>query len=157
MYRELISVAILATFLQLGNTYSFRNCIEAANSNHTIFKCANHQKDSVKDIVDDVLLSATNVTINFCTLSHIPSGSFSHLPKLEVLTLNHNYVGTISKDAFVNLTYLQTLNLSSNNISYFSPYLFRGLHNLTELFLADDRLTYLSQDFFTDLINLNTL
>ncbi|XP_017561575.1 toll-like receptor 21 [Pygocentrus nattereri] len=157
MYCELISVAILATFLHLGNTYSFRNCIETANSNHTIFKCANHQEKSVKEIVDDVLLSATNVTINFCTLSHIPSGSFSNLPMLEVLTLNHNSVGTISKDAFVNLTYLRTLNLSSNAISYFSPYLFRGLHNLTELFLADNRLANLSQDFFSDLTNLNTL
>ncbi|XP_072536652.1 toll-like receptor 21 [Salminus brasiliensis] len=157
MYRELILVAIFTSFFRLCLTYSFRNCIESTNSNHTIFGCTKRQATTVYAIVADLLPSATNITISYCKLPHVPSRSFSHLPKLQILALNNNFMRQIDKDAFVNLVNLQTLNLSSNNISYLNPSLFRGLHNLTELLLADNKLANLSSDQFSDLTSLKIL
>ncbi|KAI4898477.1 hypothetical protein NFI96_030212, partial [Prochilodus magdalenae] len=157
MYRGLISVAVLASFLQPAMTYSFMNCIESANSNHTTFRCTKRQAQSVHDMVGDLPRSATNLTVAYCKLSYIPSRNFSHLPKLRILALNNNQVKQIHQDAFVDLVHLQTLNLSSNYISDLSPSLFRGLYNLTDLLLADNSLTNLPLNLFSDLTSLNTL
>uniref|UniRef100_W5LSD7 Toll-like receptor 21 n=1 Tax=Astyanax mexicanus TaxID=7994 RepID=W5LSD7_ASTMX len=156
-YRELILVAIFTSFLQLCSTYSFRNCIESANSNHTIFTCIKRQATTVHAIVDDLPPSATNVTISRCKLSHIPARNFSQLPQLRILALNNNSVTHIDKYAFVNLGHLQSLNLSSNSLTYLDPALFRGLLNLTKLFLADNKLTNLSLNQFSDLTSLEIL
>lgn len=157
LYCGLISVAIFTTCLQLSFAYSFKNCIESANSNRTIFRCTKRQSQTVTDIVADVSLSATNITIAYCRLSRIHSGSFSNLTKLKVLALNNNHVNTIEKNAFVDLRHLQNLNLSSNEISVLVPTLFRGLHGLTELLLADNNLTTIPLNLFSDLANLQTL
>ncbi|XP_066538503.1 toll-like receptor 21 [Hoplias malabaricus] len=157
MYPKLISVAIFTSFLQLSSTYSFKNCVEKANSNHTIFICKKGSAHRVEDIVGDLLPSATNLTISNWKVTEITSESFRKLPTLKILVLSNNNLMDIHEDAFDNLGYLQTLNLSSNYLKYLSPSLFRGLHNLTKLFLADNRLTNLSLNLFSDLTNLKIL
>lgn len=142
---------------QFSMSYSFRNCIESAGSNHTTFKCTQRKAQTVTDIVGDILDSATNISISHCKLVKIPSQSFSHLLKLSVLLLNNNHIRYIDKDAFANLQYLHTLNLSSNDIVYLNSSIFHALQNLSTLILADNRLKNISSYLFTNLSNLEIL
>lgn len=155
--QALISVSVVTSMFQFSMSYSFTNCIEIAGSNHTTFKCTRRPAQTVTAIVNDIPQSATNISISYCRLVKIPSQSFSHLPKLNVLQLNENQVRHIEKDAFANLQYLHTLNLSSNDIVYLNSSIFRDLQNLSTLFLADNRVTKISSELFSSLSKLETL
>ncbi|XP_026875264.2 toll-like receptor 21 [Electrophorus electricus] len=156
-FHLLISVGIFTSFLQFTLNYSFKNCNESVDSKKAIFKCIKRQAQTVSAIVDDIPPSATNITISYCILSDIPSGSFSHLPELKILRLDCNRIRKINEDAFIHLMHLQTLNLSTNAISYLSHSSFRGLHNLTNLLLDDNQLKSLPLDLFSSLTSLKIL
>ncbi|XP_046703770.1 toll-like receptor 21 [Silurus meridionalis] len=156
--QAVISITIIiVSMFQFSMSYSFKNCIESPGSNHTIFKCTKRLAQTVKDIVDDIFPSATNVTISYCRFVNIPPQSFSGLPKLSVLLLNSNHIKYIDKDAFADLKHLQTLNLSSNYIFYLNSSIFHGLQNLSTLLLADNRLTNIPSEVFSNLSTLETL
>ncbi|TSZ83251.1 Toll-like receptor 13 [Bagarius yarrelli] len=155
--QALISVTVIILMFHFSKGYSFRNCIESPDSNHTTFKCNKRQAQNVHDIVGDIFNSSTNISISYCKLVNIPSNSFTSLPKLEVLLLNNNRIRHIDKYAFANLQYLHTLNLSSNELVYLNLSIFQNLQNLNTLFLADNRLTNVSPDIFFNLSKLQTL
>lgn len=142
---------------QFSMSYSFRNCIEHPDSNHTIFKCIQRKARRVTDIVDDIPVSATNISIFQDELVKIPSQSFSHLPKLSVLLLSNNRIRYIDKDAFANLQYLHTLNLSNNDIVYLNSSIFHELQNLSILILTGNKLTNIPLDLFSGLSKLEIL
>ncbi|XP_062847933.1 toll-like receptor 21 [Trichomycterus rosablanca] len=159
MHDALFFMALVASVFKLSMSYGFRNCIESAASNRTIFKCTNRQAWSVKAIVNDVPFSATNITISFCKLSqkHVMNNSFIHLPNMQVLQLDNNNLKSVGKDAFVNLWHLQTLNLSTNDIANLDDQVFHSLYNLTGLILSVNKLTNLPSDLFCNLKNLESL
>ncbi|XP_076047634.1 toll-like receptor 6 [Oratosquilla oratoria] len=121
-------------------------------------------------------LSSNDVTI-------LPSGVFSGLSRLSVLSLANNELGKIDDDALVGLEALRDLDLShnrlvalpedafrptpqlmffrmkNNSMSVIAPELFRGLGQLMELDLSHNELSssWLSETVFQGLIRLMRL
>ncbi|XP_060726627.1 toll-like receptor 21 [Tachysurus vachellii] len=156
--QALISVTIIISVFQLSMSYSFMNCIETAGSNNTTFTCTRRLAQTIVNILVDIPDdSATNVSISYCTLVSIDSGSFSKQSQLKVLLLNNNHIKHIHKEAFAKLHYLHTLNLSSNDIVYLDSSIFQGVQNLSTLLLANNRLTNISSELFSSLSKLEIL
>ncbi|XP_026786950.1 reticulon-4 receptor [Pangasianodon hypophthalmus] len=91
-------------------------------------------------------------------ISHIESGAFYGLERLEELDIGDNSnLRIISPSAFRGLTKLHTLHLHRCGLSELPIGVFRGLYSLQYLYLQDNNLLALHDDTFVDLANLTYL
>lgn len=152
-----IFLSVLLNVVHLTEGYSFKNCIEDPSSYKKRFTCTLRKDGNIFALIGDLPDSAVNVTISMNPVWNVPNGSFSHLPQLKFLRLDHNNLKMLEERAFQNLHCLQTLNLSLNSISELSPLLFKDLHNLFHLSLTHNRLKVLPESLFSTVPALNTL
>ncbi|XP_075687204.1 reticulon-4 receptor isoform X2 [Rhinoderma darwinii] len=105
--------------------------------------------------------SCQNLTILWIhsnNISHIESGSFYGLTKLEELDMSDNYnLKTITALTFRGLVRLHTLHLNRCGLQDLPPGIFQGLYSLQYLYLHDNNLHFLHDDTFVDLGNLTYL
>lgn len=155
--RELIIKAIFTCLITFAFSYSFRNCIQIPDNNHTTYRCIKPYESDITLIVRDVLSTATNITVSHSKLREIPGRTFQHLPNLNSLVLDDNQVVKIDKGAFINLTQLKTLNVSCNDLSSLHRDVFGNLYNLRDLLLGSNQLDDIDTFLFSNLKNLKTL
>ncbi|XP_068615601.1 toll-like receptor 21 [Brachionichthys hirsutus] len=155
-YR-LLSVTAVLSAVHLISGYSFNNCIEDSLSKGESFKCIRRKEKNLSAIVSDLPQSTINLTITINPVRHIPNGSFVHLPNLQDIRIDHNYLNTIDHLAFRSLHHLKSLNLSYNYISDLSPSLFNDLHSLEFLSLTNNKLKQLPEGIFSNVLNLQSL
>ncbi|XP_053556509.1 reticulon-4 receptor, partial [Bombina bombina] len=105
--------------------------------------------------------SCQNLTILWIhsnNISHIESGSFYGLNKLEELDMSDNFnLKTISPLTFRGLVHLHTLHLNRCGLQDLPPGIFQGLSSLQYLYIQDNNLHFLHDDIFVDLGNLTFL
>ncbi|KAM4708278.1 reticulon-4 receptor [Discoglossus pictus] len=105
--------------------------------------------------------SCKNLTILWIhsnNISHIESGSFYGLTKLEELDMSDNFnLKSISPVTYRGLVHLHTLHLNRCGLQELPPGIFQGLFSLQYLYLQDNNLHYLHDDTFVDLGNLTFL
>ncbi|XP_066458039.1 reticulon-4 receptor [Eleutherodactylus coqui] len=105
--------------------------------------------------------SCQNLTILWIhsnNISHIESGAFYGLTKLEELDMSDNYnLKTITAPTFRGLVHLHTLHLNRCGLQDLPPGIFQGLYSLQYLYLHDNNLHFLHDDTFVDLGNLTYL
>lgn len=152
---QLLSLLCILGVLQLARGYSFRNCIE--ESKGQLYKCIKRKERNMKAIVDDLPPTTVSLIITVNPVSYIPNNTFSGLPNLQFLRLDHNHLKDIGQLAFQNLTQLKSLNLSFNFISVLRPSVFNDLGNLTFLSLANNILKELPGGIFSTLFSLSNL
>ncbi|XP_068127567.1 reticulon-4 receptor [Hyperolius riggenbachi] len=91
-------------------------------------------------------------------ISHIESGVFHGLTKLEELDMSDNFnLKSISPLTFRGLVHLHTLHLNRCGLQELPIGLFQGLFSLQYLYLHDNNLHFLHDDTFVDLGNLTFL
>ncbi|XP_031642419.1 toll-like receptor 13 [Oncorhynchus kisutch] len=156
-YKILVSVAIVLHIAQFTVGYSFRNCTEDPNSNHTKFLCIRHQAKNISAIIGDLPPYATTIIISINLIKHIPDNTFVHLPNLKTLQIDNNHLETIDNQAFQNMSQLKSLNLSLNKISNLSSSVFQDLKNLVNLSLNNNSVIRLPPGIFSSLSNLDVL
>lgn len=155
--RGLIIKAIFTYLVKFAFSYSFRNCIQVPDKNHTTYRCIKPHETDITLIVRDLLSTATNLTVSHSSFEEIPEGAFQHLPNLSSLVLDNNRLGRIDKGAFITLTQLKTLNLSCNELSSLHRDVFGDLYNLRELLLGSNKLNDVDTFLFSNLTNLKML
>ncbi|OCT98212.1 hypothetical protein XELAEV_18010443mg [Xenopus laevis] len=105
--------------------------------------------------------SCENLTILWIhsnNISHIESGAFHGLNKLEELDMSDNFnLKTISPLTFRGLVHLHTLHLNRCGLQDLPPGIFQGLFSLQHLYIQDNNLHFLHDDTFLDLGNLTFL
>ncbi|XP_029433209.1 toll-like receptor 13 [Rhinatrema bivittatum] len=138
------------------DSYGFLNCIQTYR-NPNSYMCIQRFLQMVESAVSDLPSSAQYLNISHNNITHLYSGSFSHLQQLVLLRLDFNNLEMINEGAFEKLTYLSTLNISFNRISNLTQGAFRGLVNLTHLLLQNNRLRQIQADTFHLLGSLVTL
>ncbi|KAM4809216.1 reticulon-4 receptor [Rhinophrynus dorsalis] len=100
----------------------------------------------------------TILWIHSNNISHIESGAFHGLNKLEELDMSDNFnLKTISPLTFRGLVHLHTLHLNRCGLQELPPGIFQGLFSLQYLYIHDNNLHYLHDDTFLDLGNLTFL
>ncbi|KAM9723032.1 toll-like receptor 21 [Menidia menidia] len=151
----LVTIALCA--VQLIGGYSFQNCIADPNSQGKSFKCVNRKNVSISEIIEDLPLSAVNLTISFNPVSCIPNNTFAHLPNIQNLIMAQNKLNVTHQLAFQNLNKLESLDLSVNKLSQLSPALFEDLINLKFLSLTSNKLQELPESIFSSVLNLERL
>ncbi|XP_063310677.1 reticulon-4 receptor isoform X2 [Pelobates fuscus] len=105
--------------------------------------------------------SCQNLTILWIhsnNISHIESGAFYGLNKLEELDMSDNFnLKTISPLTFRGLAHLHILHLNRCGLLELPIGIFQGLFSLQYLYLHDNNLNFLHDDTFLDLGNLTFL
>ncbi|XP_075425144.1 reticulon-4 receptor-like isoform X2 [Ascaphus truei] len=105
--------------------------------------------------------SCQNLTILWIhsnNISHIESGAFYGLHKMEELDMSDNLnLKIIAPLTFRGLVQLHTLHLNRCGLQELHPGIFQGLFTLQYLYLQDNNLQFLHDDIFADLGNLTFL
>ncbi|XP_072271573.1 reticulon-4 receptor isoform X1 [Pyxicephalus adspersus] len=105
--------------------------------------------------------SCQNLTILWIhsnNISHIESGAFHGLTKLEELDMSDNYnLRSVAPLTFRGLVHLHTLHLNRCGLQELPLGIFQGLFSLQYLYLHDNNLHFLHDDIFVDLGNLTYL
>ncbi|XP_043261233.1 chaoptin [Colletes gigas] len=139
------------------------------------------------DIPDEAFLglerSLWELELPYNRLERVPSRSFRHLQKLQLLDLTGNKISKISPDnwrglenslqklrlgrnaidrlpadAFAGLTYLDMLDLRENNLKEIDPSVFRdGMAHLVHLFLNGNQLTNIPYSQLSSLKRMKVL
>lgn len=152
---QLLMLSCILAALHLVRGYSFRNCIEDWKGRN--YKCIKRKEKNIKLIIEDLPSTTVNLLITINPVTSIPNNTFTHLPNLQSLRLDHNYLRHLGQLAFHNLTQLQSLNLSFNYIPTLTPSVFDDLGNLTFLSLANNKLKVLPGGIFSTLVSLSNL
>ncbi|KAM9328898.1 reticulon-4 receptor [Gastrophryne carolinensis] len=91
-------------------------------------------------------------------ISHIESGAFRGLTKLEELDMSDNHnLKSVTPLTFRGLVHLHTLHLNRCGLQDLPLGIFQGLFSLQYLYLHDNNLRFLPDDTFVDLGNLTYL
>lgn len=152
---QLLMLWCILGALQLVRGYSFRNCIEDRKGQD--YKCIKRKEKNLTAIIEDLPWTAVRLLVTINHVTSVPNNTFAHLPNLQFLRLDHNYLSHIGELGFQNLTQLQSLNLSFNFISTLKPSVFDDLGNLSFLSLANNKLKKLPEGIFSTLVSLRLL
>lgn len=98
--------------------------------------------------------SVVDLEINRCSLSRIPAGILSQLPKLRYINLRNNGISELEKESFVNMTELQSIILSNNSLRAIHTATFVNLPLLNEISLQNNQLQELSKNAFWNVPSL---
>ena len=84
----------------------------------------------------------------------VQAQAFSLLSVLQMLSLSHNRIESLSKPSMLHLSSLQLLDLSHNRIEVLEFGQFVGLNRLRIVSLANNRLRSLPRDVFQVLLGV---
>lgn len=98
-----------------------------------------------------------NFIAEFNGIQYIPSGSFLHAWKLEVLSLKGNAIKVIRENLFKDCKSLAVINLHYNEIELIEGLPFAELHNLKILILSKNKLLTLETGLLNGLANLESI
>ncbi|RXN25510.1 toll-like receptor 3 [Labeo rohita] len=112
-------------------------------------------------------LDKTNITVldlSSNTMSKIADGTFQWLPRLEILSLEHNSLRHLTKDIFSGLGNLRQLNLQKaltkshgSSFPIIDDFAFHHLVKLEHLHMANTGFREITEHIFSGLPNLKTL
>ncbi|XP_067651138.1 carboxypeptidase N subunit 2-like isoform X2 [Haliotis asinina] len=137
-WRAVCRGGILQTIMR-GLSVDFKSLAVSSSNIRTL---------QASDLLSDVEVPLTNLSITNCRLQNIQDGSFQNITNLSTLDISSNYIATIRKGAFNGLASLQVLNLSHNNIANVASAL-QSLHNLRILDLSYNAISDLHTGAFS--------
>ncbi|XP_028284708.1 amphoterin-induced protein 3 [Parambassis ranga] len=110
----------------------------------------------LEEVPRDMPVSAVTLDLSNNRIVQLEGGSFSGLPRLEMLRLAHNQLTVIHPGAFRNSSgsLLRHLDLSSNQLRVLEPHYFQELLGLEELLLFNNRIVHVESRVLTGLRNI---
>ncbi len=108
-------------------------------------------------VTDLHLVTISNLSLNYGTITSLKTGDFAGLFALKTLSLNDNKLSSLPDNIFDGLMSLTHLDLSGNEFTDFSPKTFEKLPYLNSLHLGINKLTYLSEGMFENITELERL
>lgn len=150
----------------LATTSTEVTCVNASNGQipSNVPKAATIltvSSDSIRSLTGQSLAHLVNLeqlTLSGNGLQEIGQAAFQSLPKLGLLDLSNNQLGTnLTDSVFVSLANLSALNLSHNGLVALSNTCFEGLTNLTSLDLSYNAIEHINDEAFLPLVKLELL
>lgn len=103
-----------------------------------------------------VMQNLTRINLNRLDLSWVPT-QIRLCANLQVLSLNHNCLGTLLPNTFQGMQNLKMVHLYENQISDLPPKIFHGLTGLEQICLFGNQLKTLPHNLFNGLVNLREI